>query len=162
MVERKQTLIKEYQLKSWFEAVFSLSQEDGTLHETTRDYLLTLILTGMRRTECAKLTWDNIDFKEKTLKIIDPKNTNTKSKTHTLPLSDYLYDLLKNRFSRIKGHFVFPNKETATGYIGELRRYLALVQARSDVTFSAHDIRRTFITTAESQDISVYALKSAS
>lgn len=155
-VERKQTIIKEHELKAWFDAVLSLSLDEGGLYETAKDYFQVLILSGMRRTECAKLVWDNIDFQHKTLKIVDTKN----SKPHTLPLSDYLYDLLKQRYSRrTQEHFVFPSDATATGYIGELRRYIEIVIERSGVSFSLHDTRRTFITIAEGRDISIYALK---
>jgi integrase len=155
-VERKQTIIKERELKPWFDAVLSLSLDDGSNYETARDYLLMLILTGMRKTEAAKLLWDNVDFQHRTLKIVDTKN----SKPHTLPLSQYLYDLLENRYAmRTQERFVFPSEVTKTGYVADLRRFVGIVRGRSSVFFTLHDIRRTFITAAEGQDISVYALK---
>jgi integrase len=155
-VERKQTIIKEHELKPWFDAVLSLSLDDGSNYETARDYLLMLMLTGMRKTEAAKLLWDNVDFQHRTLKIVDTKN----SKPHTLPLSQYLYDLLENRYAmRTQERFVFPSEVTKTGYVADLRRFVGIVRARSEVFFTLHDIRRSFITIAEGRDISVYALK---
>lgn len=41
----------------------------------------------------------------------------------------------------------------------EPRKQIAKVIAASDVQFSIHDLRRTFITIAESLDIPAYALK---
>ncbi len=160
-VERKQTIIKTHELEVWFESVQSLvstieTGESNDKQKVARDYLLTLMLTGMRKTECAKLLWDNVDFSQKTLKIVDTKN----SKPHTLPLSDFLYDLLKDRHNqRDQDKFVFPNDQTKTGYIAEPRSAITHVRERSGVLFTLHDIRRTFITIAEGCDISVYALK---
>jgi len=160
-VGRKQTIIKEHELEAWFKSVQTLvsAVEIGDSNDKltmARDYLLTLMLTGMRKTECAKLLWDNVDFNQKTLKIVDTKN----SKPHILPLSDYLFDVLKDRHcQRNQDIFVFPNNQTNTGYISEPRRAIALVREQSGVMFTLHDLRRTFITIAEGCDTSVYALK---
>lgn len=62
-VERKQTIIKEHELGAWFQAVQGLSGSDK--HIIARDYLQVLLLTGMRKTECATLLWDNVDFQQK-------------------------------------------------------------------------------------------------
>ena len=43
--------------------------------------------------------------------------------------------------------------------ITEQRKQMANVIQESGVTFTIHDLRRTFITIAESQDISAYSLK---
>lgn len=153
-VERKQTIIKEHELSSWFEAVQDLSGSDK--HIIARDYFQVLLLTGMRKTECATLLWDNVDFQQKTLKIVDTKN----SKPHTLPLSDYLYDLLKAAHSRrTQDKYVFPSTSTDSGYVSDSRRFVAIVVKQSGITFALHDLRRTFITIAEGRDIPVYALK---
>lgn len=46
------------------------------------------LFTGLRRSEAAKLRWDQVDLKAKTPKIADTKN----NETHTLPLSDFCMD----------------------------------------------------------------------
>ena len=123
-------------------------------NEILRDYLLLILFTGLRRQEAAKLKWDNIDSKAKTLMIIDTKNNHP----HTLPLSDFLYDLFENRKQNSKSDYIFPGvgKE---GYIIEPRKQMAKVIANSGIEFTIHDLRRTFITIAESLDISAYAVK---
>lgn len=72
---RKQTIIQNHELASWFRAV---QKYDELLHElkasTTRDYLIFILLTGLRREEAATLEWDTVDLKGKTILIIDPKN----------------------------------------------------------------------------------------
>ena len=45
------------------------------------------------------------------------------------------------------------------GHIVETKRFLSRVAERSGVKFTLHDLRRTFITIAESLDIPHYALK---
>lgn len=114
-----------------------------------------MLFTGLRRGEAASLTWQQVDFTDRTIIIIDTKN----SHKHTLPLSDFLYDLLKKRqATKQSDHFVFP-ADTQSGYIQNFRKWLLKATTISGVTFTVHDLRRTFITIAESLDISVYALK---
>ena len=124
--------------------------ENGIL----RDYLLLLIFTGLRRSEGAQLKWNQIDFVQKTLTIIDTKN----HESHTLPLSDYLVDLLMQRKKIATTEFVFPGNG-AGGYIVEPRKQMEKVIKTSGIHFIIHDLRRTFITIAEGLDISAYAVK---
>jgi integrase len=60
-VERRQSFIKSHQLASWYAAVQNLQ------NKTLRDYLLLILFTGLRRQEAAKLTWEQVDLKSKTL-----------------------------------------------------------------------------------------------
>ena len=66
-VERRQTVIKSHQLEAWFNAV--LKQPANT-----RDYLLTLLFTGLRSGEAMTLESDQIDLKSRTLTVTDTKN----------------------------------------------------------------------------------------
>lgn len=147
-VEKRQSLIKDHQLKPWYEATLQLN------NQTTRDYLHLVLLTGLRRTEAATLTWDQIDFKEKTLTITATKN----SRVHRLPFSDALEVLLERRFEERSSPFVFPS-DAERGHLSEPRTAIARVTKLSGVTFTLHDLRRTFITAAERLDIPAYALK---
>lgn len=150
-VERRQTVIKAHQLRPWFQAVQSLGSGKDSV---VRDYLLLVLFTGLRRQEAARLTWDRVDFADRTLTIIDTKNR----RDHVLPLSDFLLELLKRRKASATTNFVFPGPG-AGGYLVEPRRQMAKVTESSGVQFTIHDLRRTFITIAESLDIPAYALK---
>ncbi len=147
-VERRQTLIKDHQLKSWYEATMQLN------NQTTRDYLHLVLLTGLRRTEAATLTWDQVDFQDKTLTITETKN----NRVHRLPFSDAIEALLERRFEEQSSPFVFPS-DAERGHLSEPRTAIARVTKLSGVTFTLHDLRRTFITAAERLDIPAYALK---
>ena len=160
-VGRRSTVLRLQDLKPWFAAVLALPTVDGNSQrvanakpEDVRDYLLFLILTGARRTEAAKLRWDQVDLIARTFTFHETKN----KQRHTLPLSDYLYDMLSTRKEAVAGDYVFPGTGKA-GYLVETRRQTAKVVEESGVSFTLHDLRRTFITIAESLDIPAYALK---
>lgn len=149
-VERRRTLIKPEDLKPWYEATFQLNRE------STRDYLHFLLFTGLRRSEAASLRWDQVDLNDKSFLITDTKNR----EPHTLPLSDFLFELLSQRHQSNfeKSPWVFPSSLN-DGHLKDPKTAMARVTELSEVTFTLHDLRRTFITIAESLDIPGYALK---
>jgi integrase len=147
-IERRQTFIKSHELAPWYQGI------EIVQNETLRDYLLLILFTGLRRQEAATLTWEQIDLTAKTLTVLETKN----SDTHVLPLSDYLHNLLTQRYQSRTNQYVFPGTGAA-GHIIEPRKQMAHVTKASGIAFTVHDLRRTFITIAESLDIPAYALK---
>lgn len=147
-VTPRQTLIKPHQLAAWYQATLQIGGE------VTRDYLHLLLFTGLRRSEASRLSWNDVDFKAKTLTVNETKN----HQIHTLPFSDFLEDLLKERLRNKTNEYVFPSG-SKQGYLLEPKKSVIKVSEISEVTFTLHDLRRTFITTAESLDIPAYALK---
>ncbi len=156
-VDRKQTVIKPYDLYAWFDAVNRLPKlSQGANRHAVKDYLLLLIFTGLRREEGLGLQWRDVDFRGKTFTIPDPKNR----QAHTLPMTGFIFDLLKKRHAdNFEGSpFVFPGNGR-NGYLDDPNKQMKVVVEESGVTFTPHDLRRTFITIADSLDISAYALK---
>jgi len=99
-VERRRTLIKNSDLPAWSKAVAAM---DNTV---ARDFLLFILHTGLRRNEAATLKWDHVDFEEASFTLIGGMTGVTKNKEpHTLPLSDYLHQLLKDRKDGLKVEF---------------------------------------------------------
>jgi integrase len=151
---RRISFIKTSDLKQWYEAVDTgpqwLDTPDPVL---ICDYLKLVLFTGLRRREAAGLRWDWIDFDQKTLALPDTKN----GYPHNLPLSGYLYNLLKSREDN-GSEFVFPGSGK-TGHLEEPKKSVANIRSRSEIYFTIHDLRRTFITIAESLDIRDYTLK---
>ena len=147
---RRQTIIKGSDLPAWFIAVYSLESD------LARDYFLLLIFTGMRRREATRLRWDGIDLVARTLRIEQTKNGDPLA----LPIPDFLYEMLERRRRSANGNspWVFP-AESESGHFEEPKKITAEIRSRSGVEFTLHDLRRTFITTAESLEISYYALK---
>ncbi|SFF15128.1 integrase family protein [Nitrosomonas sp. Nm166] len=154
-VERRQTVIKPHEIQPWFQAVMSLKNDAISQNrETIRDYLLLVLFTGLRKEEAASMIWKNVDLNARTLKVTDTKN----HLDHMLPLSDFLFDLLSQRKTRAINKYVFQRAD-GEGYITEQRKQMAKVIKESGVSFTIHDLRRTFMTIAESLDISAYAVK---
>ena len=101
------------------------------------------------------LRWENIDLVGRTLHIPNTKNGDPLD----LPLSGFLVDLFTARSAETEGSpWVFPGPGEE-GHFIEIKRALKRVSETSGVKFTTHDLRRTFITIAESIDIPYYALK---
>jgi len=127
-----------------------------------RDLLRVLLLTGLRRESACEMRWEHIDFKAATLLIPKPKGG--EERAFTIPLSTYLVALLQERKAdnaRLVAagelppdneSWVFPSW-SESGHVAEPREDIA------GVSYTVHDLRRTFITQAEALDISVYACK---
>lgn len=147
-IERRQSYIKPHELMPWYQSVSRLE------NEILRDYFLLLVFSGLRRQEAATLKWSQVDLQSKTLTILDTKNHHT----HVLPLADYLHQLFSRRKLIATSEYVFLGTG-AGGHLVEPKRQIARVIAKTGIQFSCHDLRRTFITIAESLDISAYALK---
>ncbi|QPJ66736.1 MAG: integrase family protein [Candidatus Nitrohelix vancouverensis] len=152
---RRQTVIKAHELPAWFDAVLSLKMpENPDSTHVIADYLLFLLFSGLRRQEAAQLLWENVDLKDETLLIPDPKN----HEPLNLPLSSFLVKILNERKKLAVNEYVFPGKD-GRGYLIEPKRSIKKVIEQSKVHFIIHDLRRTFITIAESLEISPYAIK---
>lgn len=149
-VQRRRTLIKNSDLPAWEKAVMALE------NETMRDFLLFLLFTGLRRNEAARLKWSQVDFQESCFTVTDTKN----SEPHTLPLSDYLHNLLAERKEGPAGssNYVFPGTGK-DGYLQEPKRAIEAITDATGIVFTCHDLRRTFATLAESLDLSSHTVK---
>lgn len=153
--KRRRTWITPTQLPAWFAAVETLRAESADFYDrSVGDLLLLLLFTGLRRSEGLQLRWDWIDLDGGILTIPDTKN----HEPLRLPLSDFLAELLADRRERVTGPYVFPGTGEA-GHLIEPRPQMRKVVEASEVPFTLHDLRRTFITIGESLDIPVYAIK---
>ena len=153
--ERRRTVLTARDLAPFVRAVSGLrSEPPEPFAGTVGDYLMLLLLTGLRRQEAAQLLWTDIDFSQRTLIIRDPKNR----EPHCLPLSDYLESLLAQRYQQRRSAYVFDGTGKK-GYLIEPKRWIQRVQVVSGVCFTLHDLRRTFATIAEGLEIPPYTLK---
>lgn len=151
-IERRRSVLEPHQIKPWWDAVQALARDGG---ETVRDYLLFMLLTGLRREEAMQLRWDQVSFPARKIVITDTKNR----EPHTLPLSDYLLALLERRRESAINDYVFGSADSARGHLVNPYKPMRRVEEASGVQFMLHDLRRTFITAAERLDIPAYAVK---
>jgi integrase len=145
---RRQTVLTVHQLKPWYEAVMSLEEE------SRRDLLIFLLFTGLRKGEAISLKWNDVDLDNGTVLIRDTKNR----QPHMLPLSDYLQTLLERRSrSKNNNNYVFPGE--MGGRMSDPRPQVEEICTNTGITFTPHDLRRTFATVAESLDLSWKTVK---
>lgn len=102
-IPRRQTVIPDHKMKDWYQAVIALRDTK------IRDYLLLLLLTGLRRNEAATLKWTDIDFEANVLTVRAEIAKNHRE--HRLPLTEFLTALLTRRkLKTADSEFVFPGQ----------------------------------------------------
>lgn len=146
-VDRRQTVIKPHELKPWYDAVTSLENKIAS------DYLMLLLLTGLRKNEALSIKWTNVDLKGKTFTITNTKNR----KPLTLPMSNTLNEIFNRRYQAKENEYVFSGIGPS-GHLVEPKRQVKIVEESSGIKFCLHDLRRTFASVAESL-VSYSALK---
>jgi integrase len=149
-VHRRERCIRTEELPKFYAAVNVLP------NAVQRDYLFLLLFTGLRRSEAGSLTWGDIDFGQRVIRV--PAMRTKSGRKLDLPMSDFVHGLLVARRALGDARFVFPSN-SGSGHVEEPKFPLAAIARATGISVSAHDLRRTFVTVAESSDISVLALK---
>lgn len=137
-IGRRKTLIPLNALASWYGELKKYP------NPVIQDYLLLLLFTGLRREEGAGLMWENVDMEERVFTVIDPKN----SKDHTLPMSDFVYDLFQRRLDGKINDFVFSGRVDGS-HLKNPEKAVTRIKSTTGIEFCPHDLRRTFSTIAE-------------
>jgi integrase/ribosomal protein L37E len=110
------------------------------------------LLTGFRRGELFKLTWENVNLERGVVTLREPKG----GKTETIPISSQAVDLLKSleRFSI----YVFPGKEgkMRTDFKGPWDRIRKAADLPPD--FRLHGLRHHFASTLVSNGEDLYVV----
>ncbi len=148
-VNRRQTIIKGKDLPKWFKAVQELQSK------TVKAYLLTILLSGLRRNEALPLEKKMIDLEELTITLLDTKN----NKPFLIPIPNHLHGVLKARIeANEESAYIFPSRIKGR-HITEPQSGINAVKEASKVEFCSHDLRRLFVTTAEALDLSPFVIK---
>lgn len=156
---RRKTILKASELPLWIEAVDALRASDenhiDASPSTVADYLEFCLFSGLRRDDVFSLKWEQIELDTA---LMHPVIHKKQAEVITLPLSSYLITILKRRKKVQVNEFVFSGRG-GDGRFDDPKRQIAKVVKMSGIKFSSHDLRRTFISVAESLDISTYAIK---
>ena len=145
--DRRKSIISNADIPRWGEAVLNLPP-------CQRDYLFCLFFTGLRKSEAANLLRDDINLAERQFTVRNTKNGDDL----ILPMSEPVFQILEGRVMGAGSRYVFPSDTNPEKTIF-VTRLAADVSVSSGVKFMLHDLRRTFITCAESLDISGYTIK---
>jgi integrase len=113
----------------------------------SRDLLVLIFFTGLRRTEAASLTWQDIDLPGRTIHI--PGERTKSKRDFDLPMSDIVHDMLVSRRALGDAKYVFPSNSKA-GYVADPGHPLERAAAACGLKISVHDLRRTYATAAAS------------
>lgn len=152
--KRRSRKINNSDFPKWFEAVEAISEGSMDNSTTVSDYLKFALMTGMRRREVTELRWDEVNMEDRSFVRDKTKNGDPL----ILPLSDYLYDMLKERYRNRVNEYVFFGRE-GEGALQEPKKQIQKIKELSGIEFTSHDLRRTFLSVAESLEINYYTLK---
>jgi integrase len=109
-----------------------------TLEPVWRDYFVTLLFTGQRRSTVAAMTWEQLDLQGCTWSIERTKN----DQPLTVPLVPFVVNLLQARYeARGDSQWVFAGSR---GHIVDARNAWAKVLKQSGISnLTLHDLRRS-------------------
>lgn len=131
---RRRVVIPDHKLGNFYRAVMSFK------NRMIRDYLLLLLLTGLRRNEAANLGWSDVDLIERKLTV--PAEFAKNKLEHSLPLSDFLFLLLsKRKEDPRKSEFVFPGRDVDKHMV-DSGIVIAQVVEKTCCDVVLHDLRR--------------------
>ncbi|MEO1911764.1 MAG: integrase family protein [Paracoccus sp. (in: a-proteobacteria)] len=152
--------IPDKAIPDWVDAVKN-GLEDLRNGSEMRDALLFMLLTGARIGELfgskadgyAPLRWASVDLRQGKVTFLDTKNR----LDHELPLPAQLAALLRQRKEKAGPEFVFSDDKGRMP--SDLRPAFRRLEALTGINITAHDLRRTFASTASKLDISTYKVK---
>ena len=157
--KRRTTIIRANELPLWIKAVDELRASDNNCIDESpalvADYLEFCLFSGLRRDDVLCLRWEQVELDTA---LMHPVIHKKQKEVITLPLTDYLIAILERRKKVQLNEYIFAGRG-GDGRFDDPKRQIAKVVKLTGIHFSSHDLRRTFISVAESLDISTYAIK---
>lgn len=136
-IQTKVDVLQREQLKIWFEAVRNIG------NPVISAYLQSLLITGARREEMARLRWLDVDFQWRSLVIRDKVEGE-----RIIPLTPYLAALLSCLPRR--NEWVFSSPSAAAGRLADANHaHTRTLMATELPHVTLHGLRRSFGTLAE-------------
>jgi integrase len=82
-----------------------------------KDFLLTILHTLARVDEILRLTWQDVNFEQRSIRLWTRKRKGGSYESNNLHMNEDLYQILKRRYKkRTHEKWVFPNPKTKTRY----------------------------------------------
>ena len=129
-----------------------LSELEHHPQRTSCDALKFILMTGCRRGEALNATWDQFDM---ALKIwTKPAATTKQRRTHRVPVSKEVTQLLAARKSNSTSNYIFSSPKG--GALTDIKKTWASVTKAAGISNArVHDLRHTFASIAVSQGTSL-------
>lgn len=157
-VKRKQTRLRQSELKPFKQAIDSVRTEAIAYRmdsvATICDYVEFMMFTGLRKTELLELKWCDVYMNDKLFWLGDTKNGDGVE----LPITQPLKEIFARRKSNKVSGFVFGS-DNHKGRIVEPKKTVSKILKEADLEITLHDLRRTYISIAESLGVGSYTLK---
>lgn len=145
------TFIDDERLAEWFKAL-----QTGEW-VTSRDYLLFVLLSGLRMREAMRLKWSDIDLEQGVILMRADLCKNRHG--YCLPLSTYLREfLLARKAASADSAYVFPGLD-GRGHLSSCQRIVDRICKKTGHKFNLNDLRRTFINAAVRAGISAHLVR---
>lgn len=140
----RKNFIIDANLPTWFKCLYDLrTGENSKRLAVGADYLTFVVYTGLRRSEAARLRWEDVDMKNRSAIIRDTKN----GKPLPVALTGPILSILGRREEATGGvGWVFPSpgKKGTGKHLAEPRYVIDLVKEKTGIVHTVHDLRRTF------------------
>ncbi len=157
-VARRQTRLRPSQLTPFLQAINTLRDEAIAYRQdftvAVCDYVEFTAYTGLRRTELLDLKWQDVYLKDELFILRDTKNHDDLE----LPITGPLKAILLRRKEYKITDFVF-GADNRLGRITEPKKVIQKINEQAGISFTLHDLRRTYCSIAESLGIGTYTIK---
>jgi len=114
-------------------------------------FYICCLLTGARKDEFLSLTWEDLDFRWKTIHLKDKVEDNGR----IIPMTKYVEKLLRDLKKTSDSSYIFSSNTSATGYIVNPYKEFKKICNEIDIQLTIHGLRRSFKSLAEWVDIPV-------
>jgi integrase len=137
----------------------------ASLYPHCKDWFYTFVAialnTGLRMNEIRSLTWDDVDLRDRVIKIRSDEDFTTKGrKNRELPISEFLYQVLRKAPRHIRCPYVIFTKEGVVPWENGVRKRFRTARKRAGLPhFRIHDFRHTFGTLLAAEGVDVVTIK---
>lgn len=157
---RRTTKLDRETMPIWWSAVDLVRSEDWPGRaEVIRDYWRTMLFTGMRPGEAARVELDGWDEKNREIRLADTKN---RTEIFTLPVGEFAAAMLSERARKsreVGAKFLFPAARREVGYTSTGHEIKQAICIATGLKWAFNDLRRTFASEVDRLGVSSYMLK---